>query len=63
MDVKDAMKKRKHGKKKTRQMIGKNNLEAIKKRLSDWQLESFNVAYEYEINNGTSLFEKNQVKE
>jgi predicted Fe-S protein YdhL (DUF1289 family) len=30
----------------------KNNLENIKKRLSGWQLESFNESYEYKINNG-----------
>ena len=37
----------------------KNNLEIIKKRLSGWQLESFNESYEYKINNGMSLFKKN----
>ncbi len=64
MDVEEAMKKRKHGKKKIRLMIGKkNNLEAIKKRLSGWQLESFHESYEYKINNGVSLFKKNQIKE
>ena len=36
-----------------------NNLEIIKKRLSGWQLESFNESYEYKINNGVSLFKKN----
>ena len=40
----------------------KNNLELIKKRLSGWQLESFNESYEYKINNGISLFKKNQIK-
>ena len=40
----------------------KNNLELIKKRLSGWQLESFNESYEYKINNGMSLFKKNQIK-
>ena len=35
-----------------------NNLEEIKKRLSGWQLESFNESYEYKINNGISLFKK-----
>ena len=33
-----------------------NNLVEIKKRLSGWQLESFNESYEYKINNGMSLF-------
>ena len=36
----------------------KNNLEDIKKRLSGWQLESFNESYEHKINNGISLFKK-----
>jgi len=35
------------------------NLETIKKRLSGWQLESFNESYEHKINNGISLFKKN----
>ena len=41
----------------------KKNLETIKKRLSGWQLNSFNESYEYKINNGMSLFKKNQIKE
>ena len=36
-----------------------NNLEEIKKRLSGWQLESFNQSYQYKISNGISLFKKN----
>ena len=36
-----------------------NNLEEIKKRLSGWQLDSFNESYEYKISNGMSLFKKN----
>jgi uncharacterized protein len=35
------------------------NLEIIKKRLSGWQLESFEESYKYKINNGISLFKKN----
>ena len=35
------------------------NLGIIKKRLSGWQLESFNESYEHKINNGISLFKKN----
>ena len=35
------------------------NLEIIKKRLTGWQLESFNESYEHKINNGVSLFKKN----
>ena len=64
MDVEEAMKKSKYGRKRIHLMIGKkNNLESIKKRLSGWQLESFNESYEYKINNGMSLFKKNQIKE
>ena len=40
-----------------------NNLEEIKKRLSGWQLESFNESYKYKINNGMSLFKKNLIKD
>ena len=36
----------------------KNNIKEIKKRLSGWQLESFEESYEYKINNGISLFKK-----
>ena len=43
--------------------LEKNNIETIKKRLSGWQLESFNESYEYKIDNGMSLFKKNQIKE
>ena len=35
-----------------------NNLGEIKKRLSGWQLDSFNESYEYKVNNGMSLFKK-----
>ena len=41
----------------------KINLEDIKKRLSGWQLESFNKSYKCKINNGISLFRKNIIKE
>ena len=37
----------------------KNNLDILRKRLTGWQLESFNESYEYKINNGVSLFKKN----
>ena len=40
-----------------------NNLEELKKRLKEWQLESFNESYEYKIKNGISLFKKNLTKE
>ena len=36
-----------------------NNLVEIKKRLSGWQLNSFNESYEHKINNGMSLFKMN----
>ena len=35
------------------------NLKNIKKRLSGWQLESFEESYTYKIENGISLFKKN----
>ena len=34
------------------------NLEIIRKRLSGWQLESFNESYEHKISNGMSLFKE-----
>ena len=40
-----------------------NNLKKIKKRLSGWQLESFNESYEFKISKGISLFKKSQIKE
>ena len=40
-----------------------NNLVDIKKRLSGWQLDSFNESYEFKISNGVSLFKKSQFKE
>ena len=39
------------------------NLKMIKKRLSGWQLDSFNESYEHKKNNGISLFKKNLIKE
>ena len=41
----------------------KANLETIKKRLTGWQLNSFNESYQFKISNGISLFKKNQIKE
>ena len=40
-----------------------NNSEEIKKRLSGWQLDSFNESYEFKIKSGISLFKKNLNKE
>ena len=36
----------------------KDNLDIIKKRLSGWQLKSFEESYTYKIENGISLFKK-----
>ena len=36
----------------------KDNIGVIKKRLSGWQLESFEESYAYKIKNGISLFKK-----
>ena len=36
-----------------------NNIITIKKRLSGWQLKSFEESYAYKIKNGISLFKKN----
>ena len=36
----------------------KVNIETIKKRLTGWQLESFEESYIYKIENGISLFKK-----
>ena len=37
----------------------KENIKIIKKRLTGWQLESFEESYTYKIENGISLFKKN----
>ena len=37
----------------------KDSLDIIKKRLSGWQLKSFEESYTYKIQNGISLFKKN----
>ena len=37
----------------------KDNIIEIKKRLTGWQLESFEQSYTYKIENGISLFKKN----
>jgi len=36
----------------------RNNIITIKKRLSGWQLKSFEESYTYKIKNGISLFKK-----
>ncbi len=40
-----------------------NNLKNIRKRLSGWQLESFNDSYKFKEKNGISLFKKNVIKD
>ena len=41
----------------------KDNIIQIKKRLTGWQLESFEESYTYKIENGISLFKKKQKNE
>ena len=41
----------------------KKNIDEIKKRLSGWQLESFEESYNYKLKNGVSLFKKNLTDE
>jgi len=41
----------------------KENIINIKKRLSGWQLESFEESYNYKIKNGVSLFKKSLLNE
>ena len=40
----------------------KQNIIEIQKRLKGWQLESFNESYEYKIQNGISIFKKENLK-
>ena len=40
----------------------KENLKEIQSRLKGWQLESFNESYQHKIENGISIFKKNQLK-
>ena len=59
MVVGEIMKKKKSGNLMIQLMIGKKeNIEIIKKRLTGWQLESFEESYTYKIENGISLFKK-----
>ena len=41
----------------------KGNLLDIKKRLTGWQLESFQDSYKHKMENGISLFKKNLLNE
>ena len=43
---------------KTNDLWKKENLEAIKKRMTGWQLETFNESYKHKIRKGISLFKK-----
>ena len=58
MDVEEIMRKKIWKQDNTPEDWKLNNLEEIKKRLSGWQLESFNESYQYKISNGISLFKK-----
>ena len=60
MAVEEIMMKKKFGNlKNTSDQWKEENLEIIKKRLTGWQLESFEESYTYKIENGISLFKKN----
>ena len=48
--------------KKTSDDWKKNNLFELKKRLNGWQLESFKESYKYKLENGISLFKKQNLK-
>tara|TARA_B100000767_G_scaffold245437_1_gene244324 strand:+ start:112 stop:366 length:255 start_codon:yes stop_codon:yes gene_type:complete len=41
----------------------KKNIETIKKRLTGWQLDSFEESYQYKIKNGMSLYKKTLLKD
>ena len=47
---------------KTTEEWKRNNIKQIKKRLTGWQLKSFEESYDYKIKNGISLFKKNLKK-
>ena len=47
---------------KTTEEWKKNNLEKITKRMSGWQLNSFEESYEHKTKSGISLFEKNSIQ-
>ena len=48
---------------KTSEEWKKNNLNEISKRMSGWQLESFNESYKHKIQSGISLFKKHAIQE
>ena len=41
----------------------RTNIETIKKRLTGWQLDSFEESYQYKIKNGMSLYKKTMLKD
>ena len=41
----------------------KNSLNEITKRMSGWQLESFQESYDHKVKNGISLFKKYSIQE
>jgi len=48
--------------KKTTENWKKNNLAEIESRLEGWQLESFKESYKHKVENGISLFNKQNLK-
>ena len=48
---------------KTTEEWKKNNLNEITKRMSGWQLESFEESYGHKIKSGISLFKKHSIQE
>ena len=48
---------------KTSEEWKKNNLNEITKRMSGWQLESFEESYGHKIKSGISLFKKHSIQE
>jgi|TARA_B110000967_G_C18751128_1_gene492883 predicted Fe-S protein YdhL (DUF1289 family) len=40
----------------------KENIIEIKKRLTGWQLKTFNKSYEYKAKNGISIYKKENIK-
>ena len=48
---------------KTSEEWKKNNLNEITKRMSGWQLESFEESYKHKTKSGISLFKKHSIQE
>ena len=60
MVVEELMLKNRNGnQKKLLEEWKLENITTIKKRLTGWQLKSFEESYTYKIENGISLFKKN----